>query len=199
MTIVEICNMALGYLATEAIVTLADGTVRATLLSQNYATVRDAILEERDWQFASVWSKAPSAGTPVHPDYDYELAKPAGCVAVREVCDADHSPIEWKLEGAYILVESLVEDLVSAGTDGAYLRVTQQITDPTLWPSNFVLAYAHRLASVLAVPLTENRQLQADQWNLYRQTMDEAASVDSMQGRPFQGPYISSLAAARST
>ena len=198
MTIVEICNIALGFLGEDAITSLSDGTTRADLCNQAYAAVRDAVLEERAWQFADVWAtQATSASTSKNPRVTYQASKPTGTLAVREVCDGNGAPIEWLLEGELILTDETVEDAVSSGTDGVYVHVTKQITDTTLWPNNFILAFAHRLAAELAVPLTENKAKQETEWALYERALDKATSADSMQGRPFQGPYVSTLKNAR--
>ena len=198
MTLVEIVNMALGFLGEDSISTLADSTKRATLANACYGTVRDAILEERDWQFASLWAvQATAATTSKNPLAVYQCSKPTGTLAIRKVCDGDGEPLEWMLEGESILTEETVADAVATDTDGVYVHVTQQITDTAKWPSNFVLAFAHRLAAVLAVPLCENRALEADQWRLYQMALDQAVSADSMQGRPVQGPYVSTLKNAR--
>jgi hypothetical protein len=201
MTIVEICNMALGFLGEDAVTTLADATKRAQLANANYAAVRDAILEERDWQFASTWTAiAADATAPTDPAYAARLAKPAGTLSVRQVVDSGGSPIEWRLAGAYVDIEAVAEVTLGGVTvDGALMRATASVSDTSLWPNNFSLAFAHRLAAVLAVPLSENRQLQTDQWQLYERALDKAASADSMQGRPFQGPRISTLKSARNS
>lgn len=201
MTIVEIVNMALGFLGEDTITTLADATKRAQLANAAYAAVRDAILEERDWQFASVWTAVEADATaPVNPAYAARLAKPAGTLSVREVLDAAGDPIEWKLDGAYLDIEAAAEVTLAGETvEGGLVRATASVSDTTLWPNNFVLAFAHRLAAMLAVTLCENRALESDQWALYERALDKAASADSMQGRPFAGPSISTLKNARNS
>ena len=200
MTIVEICNIALGYLGEDSITALSDGTTRADLCNQIYAAVRDAVLEDRDWQFASLWAaQATIASTSKNPRLAYQASKPTGTLSVREVVDAEGDAIDWLLEGELILVDDYVADAVAAGTDGVYVHVTQSVADTTKWPNAFILAFAHRLAAELAVPLSENVRKQETEWALYRQALEIATSNDSMQGRPIQGPYVSTLANARSS
>jgi hypothetical protein len=201
MTALEICNLALSWLGEAAISALDEDSVAADLCTQSYAEIHDALLEERDWQWASRWEAvALDADAPVNPRYTMRLAKPAAALEVREVTDGDGDAVGWVLEGAYLLIdESCTVTVDGEEVDGAYVRYTEQKEDPTTWPANFSLSVAHRLASVLAVPLAESRALQASEWQLYEATLAKATSADSMQGRAFTGPTISALKAARNT
>ena len=58
MTVLEICNLALSWLAAESIEDLGDDTRRAELCALNYPAVRDLVLEARDWAFASMFAFA---------------------------------------------------------------------------------------------------------------------------------------------
>lgn len=78
----------------------------------------------------------------------------------------------WRREGAFILAEEST----------VYLWGLKRVTDTGQFSSLFVQALAARIASDLAVPITENRQLQADLWNLYVSKLEMAAVRDGQQG-----------------
>jgi hypothetical protein len=204
VTVVDICNLALGWLGVEPIIALTDGTKRALLCTQNWALIRDAVLEERDWAFASVWTGMEVEGdAPVNPSYPYMVSAPPYSLAVREVVDASGTPIEWKLDEGFVLLEraDTVVDGESAEVTGAYVRATTQVleaegTGVFTAPNNYVEAVAHRLAAVLATALTENQSVAREQLQLYAMCLAKAKIVDSMQGRS-QLIQASRLASAR--
>lgn len=79
----------------------------------------------------------------------------------------------WYREGNYILSPSST----------LYLWGIARVTDVNAFPPMFTQALAARIAADLAVPLTQNRQLQADMWNLYETKLQDAAVRDGQQGR----------------
>ncbi len=63
-----------------------------------------------------------------------------------------------------------------------YMWGIKRAVDTGAWPPLFVQAVAARLAADAAIPLTENRQLQVDLWQLYGDKLGEAAARDGQQG-----------------
>jgi hypothetical protein len=78
----------------------------------------------------------------------------------------------WKREGQVILAKEAT----------VYLWGIKRITNTGQFSPMFVQALAARMAAEMAVPLAENRQLQADLWNLYITKLAEAAARDGQQG-----------------
>jgi hypothetical protein len=79
---------------------------------------------------------------------------------------------EWRLEGERILTP---EPMV-------YIWGITRVTNTRLFTTMFSQALAARLAADLCIPLTENRNLNADMWSLYNGKLDDAAARDGMQG-----------------
>lgn len=176
---VAICNAALGWVGEQPISALdeeaAAESVAAQLCFQNYGAAVRAVLEERAWTFATGWEElAPAAAAPASPEFSKQFLLPPQVLRVLQCDDGSGTfDLEWKREGQYILA------------DCATLRVRaiRLVEDPKLWTGNFALAVAYRLASVLAIPLAENRALQADLVQLYRAQVAQAGALDATQGR----------------
>ena len=172
---VGICNLALGWVGAKRITALDDPSVAAELCSANFDAVRDAVLEARAWTFATQRFTIAADGAPPAFGYPYRHLLPAEVLRVL-ACDdgSDAWDLMWVREGQYILDELSGE---------LFVRAIMRIEDVALWSPGFCQAVAYRLASVLVVPLSENRSLQADLVQLYVKALRDAAALDGSQGR----------------
>jgi hypothetical protein len=172
---VSICNQALTWLGQKAITSLTDSNTTAEWMRNNYPFLRDAVLEERMWTFATV------RATSTTQDLDewgvqYAHPLPLGWISVfrcyQNTGMGQASPIEWRLESGNILC------------DWSDIRLwgLARIEDTGKYTPLFAQALAARIAADACIPLTENRQLQVDMWNLYKTKLAEAAAKDGMQG-----------------
>jgi hypothetical protein len=180
----SICNQALLWLGSEPITSLDQNNSRAVWMKNNYPFIRDAVMEERMWTFAR------ARGVSTVEDRDawdimYVHPKPENWLSVFNVYRTNGGrafmtepvidlPIDttWRLEQNNILSKY--------GT--IYFAGNLRVTDTGQFSALFVQALAARLAADAAVPLTENRQLQADMWVLYGDKLREAAARDGQQG-----------------
>ncbi len=172
---VSICNLALGWLGAKLIASLDDESTEARLCKANWDLVRDAVFEAKAWTFATKrFVLAPDA---VAPEWGWAKSFPLPASVVRVLrCDdaSGDGRLSWAREGAAIVADEV---------EALYLVAIVRVEDPALWSPAFANAVATRLAAELAVPLSENRSLQADLWTLYRQKVGEAGTLDGMQGR----------------
>lgn len=174
MTEVEICNAALGAIGAELISNLGESSVEADLCRVWYPLARDAVLEDRLWSFAKLKFAPSRLATAPAFDWTYAYQRPAIVLRIHAVDDGS---------GAWDVPYEPVGPEIH--TDAAQLRVVaiERLTDTSRFSPNFTVALAARLASELAIPLRENRQLQADNWNLYKDKLKEATATDSSQGK----------------
>lgn len=169
----SICNQALAWLGAEHIDSLEDPTEAAQYCRDNYPFLRDTVLESRMWTFAKARQKSTVSDRDEFDEY-YLHTMPQDWLQVFHVWQtADGQEVEWSREGRNIL----------AKTDIVYMVGIKRVTDTGFFSNLFVQALAARMAADLAIPLTENRALQSDMWNLYSLKMDEAAARDGQQGR----------------
>jgi len=167
MTEVEICNQALDKIGEEPIVSLTTPrTKREKVCARHYSVLRDAVLREHEWGFASrTVTLSPLAG--VEPvGWDLAYVYPPDCLEVRrmyqESFDAEN-PVKYKI-GANIALSS--REIWTDEPD-AILEYTARIVAPNMFDASFVEMLACKLASVIAIPLTQNLKLEEKWFNRY--------------------------------
>ena len=172
---VSIVNQALSWLGQDQINSLDDKNTTAQWMRNNYPFIRDAVLEERMWTFATARAKSISAERDAW-DSAYVHASPGEWISVFRVYRTSGTTtltsVDWRLEDGKIL----------CAEDSILLWGLKRVTDTGKFSPLFIQALAARIAADAAVPLTENRQLQADLWNLYNVKLSEAAVRDGQQG-----------------
>jgi hypothetical protein len=178
----SICNQAMSWLAVDPIISLEDDSNTAQWCRLNYPFLRDAVLEERMWTFATdravstVADKDAWGDMYVHPlpiswqavYHCYRTVNKAGSLGHA----ANITSEGWVVEGGNVLsYDSTI-----------YLWGTIRITDTGAFSSLFVQALAARIAADACMPFTENQKLQRDMWDLFNGKLREAAARDGQQG-----------------
>ena len=173
---VSICNQALGWLGAKRIAGFSENSTPAMLCRENYPVLRDALLESRMWTFASFRDVSESQTKDawgewyLHPIRDEYLSV---FRVYRRI--SEHNKVRddrWYREGEMIVSENPF----------IYYAGIRRMSDSGKFSPMFAQALAARIAADLAIPLTENRQLQADMWSLYQAKLLEAATRDGQQG-----------------
>jgi len=176
----SICNQALSWLGVARITSLDDVSTAGQLCRDNYYFLRDAVLEERMWTFATTRTTSTVA------DLDdwgirYKHSVPLDWLAVYRVyCDVsgyeqkDYIQSEgWVREGNFVLSNDAT----------VYMWGIKRVTDTANFSAMFVQALASRIAMDLAMPLTQNTKLAEKMTQLYAAKLDLAATRDGQQGR----------------
>ena len=175
---VTICNQALNWLGQDRISSLDDNTTAAKLCRANYQFIRDAVMETRMWTFAT--TRAISETTDIDDwGTSYVHSVPLNWLGVyRAYVSAPRSITEGVVDQSY---RKEGRNILSSRAK-LYLWGIQKVTDTQAFSPLFTQALAARLAADFAIPLTENRLLQADMWALYEAKLAEAAVRDGQQG-----------------
>jgi hypothetical protein len=171
---VSICNQALSWVGADMLSSLDEPGATAQWCKNNYDFIRDAVLEERMWTFATARDSSTS-GDKDEWGQKFKHRLPEEWLAVYRVFEDSEGkrPAKWVREGQYVLSDCAT----------VYLWGLQRIVDTNKFTNLFVQAVAARMAAEMAIPFTENRQLQADLWGLYQQKLADAAARDGQQGR----------------
>ena len=153
-SVVDICNKALDKLGHKPIMSLDDGTKGASLCKRNWSFIRDEVLRDGAWNFATVRkTTAPDTETPSW-GFSYQHSLPTNCLKLIQVLDL--SVNEFRVEGRKIL----------ANDDVLYIRYIKSETDPNQYDSMFINAVSTRLAIELCESLTQSttkrQELSAD-------------------------------------
>jgi len=175
---VTISNLALSWLAGNLIISLDDEINEAKLCKANYELSRDAVLEAMAWTFATKrYRLTPEADAPAW-GYQYQFTISSEIITVLEASDGMDVPngahnLDWRREGNRILCDASV----------IYIKAIYRETDPARYPPNFVQALAARLATEIAIPLTESENLMMAMEGKYKDRLMIAAATDGMQGK----------------
>jgi len=161
------------------------------LCSRLYPIVRNQVLEDRAWTFATDRDTLlPDATAPAF-GYGQRFLIPTEWIRILWVSDKNVRPgqenvtvpLEWNREGRYIL----------ANASKVYVKYVKEVTDTSQFSPAFSDALAYRLASEMCNALRESRALFADLMQVYNQKMIEAALTDGGQGRrqeKYRGSYV---------
>jgi hypothetical protein len=175
---VAICNMALASVGRGAQITALDEASQAARARKlRYPYARDAVLRAYDWNFAA--KRAALAKNAVAPAFEYANAYdlPADCLLVRSVFDGDAA--KWVVEGRQILTDM---------GDPIFVKYTALVSDTTRFDSLFVEALAARIASDIAVQLSESTSRAQGLWQVYQLKLIEARRRDAQEGQPERLP-----------
>lgn len=201
---VAVANLALGWLGQPPISAIdgSDPSPAGQLLFQQFAGIRDAVLEARDWTFATKRYVLPLAGG--RPPWGWTSQFQLPAEVLRVITAANASPtgtldafaismaldegtevtrLEWVKEGRMIFAGSLNSGQSGQPIQQLNVKAIVQIEDSSLWSPTFCQALAARIAADLCISLLNNRALQADLWKLYDAKLRDAASNDGRQGR----------------
>lgn len=175
---VAICNMALAEIGRGAQITSMDEASQAARACKlRYPYARDACLRAYDWNFAAKRAELAANGTA--PAFEFALAYdlPADCLLVRSVYEGEAE--KWVVEGRQILTDM---------TAPIYIKYTFLATGTATFDPLFVEALAARLASDIAVQLSESVSRAQSLWQVYQGKMAEARRRDAQEGQPESMP-----------
>jgi hypothetical protein len=162
-SVVQICNMALSHIGSEARVSSIsppDGSVEAGHCDTFYDVARTEMLEPGNWAFAL---KRIALAQVVNPStvWAYAYAKPADCQRALRILRPSIAVTVFTQD---LRVEPHTDDRDSAPFDiegnviltnqaDAVLVYSQDVTDSTKFPASFTSALSYLLASYLAGPI----------------------------------------------
>ena len=148
----------------------ASQAARACKLRYPYA--RDACLRAHPWNFAQ--RRAELAASAVAPAFEYGNAYdlPSDCLFVNDVFEGEGE--RWVIEGRQILT-----DMGSP----IFIRYTALVTDTAQFDPLFVETLAARVASDIAVQLSESVGRAQSLWQVYQAKLVEARKRDSQEGQ----------------
>lgn len=169
---VEICNLALGILEEQRIMSLTDASEPARLCNLHYDEARDFVLRLHPWNFAVRRAKlSENAEVPAFGyTRSFKLPTDPYCLRVLAINEPDHPP-NWKVEGRDLL------------TDEAAVRLTYvaRVVDATSYDAGFVQALSHFLAWKLAKPLTGSRSEAEMRREEFFVVLRSARGIDGME------------------
>lgn len=190
---VSICNQALGWLGANSITSLEEDSTEAELCRENYPFLRDAVMEDRMWTFATV--RHASTSTKFDEwGVQYVHSKPQEWLKVfrvyKEVSSSCRLPDKsWRMEEGFVVSDYSI----------VYMWGVKRVTDTGKFSNMFSQTLATRIAHDLCTPLTQNTKLKQELWADYEKKLDDAAARDGQQGaNDIVGPRPGRLVGSRS-
>lgn len=176
---VGICNQAINLVGGTQIVNINDEIQEATICKAIYDDIRDLVLEDADWTFATKrYLLTPEAETPAW-GYMFQFTILPEVLRVINASDSidrlnGDSDLDWRREGNLILCDI---------STNLYMKGVRQITDPAKFSAGFTQAFVYKIAAHLAIPIAGSRTLHDKMEALYHDHKDMAIANDGRQGR----------------
>ena len=175
---ISICNQAISWLGGNLIISLADGTTEANLCAANYEHLRDAVMEEGKWTFAT--RRIQLVETAENPTFGYENSYqiPPDVLSIIFATQYqdnknDTGELDWRRE----------EDQILCDADQIFVKCIIRITDPSKFSSMFNQALAARIAADIATALTESTVKEQSMWDKYFALVGAGLASDGLQGK----------------
>lgn len=199
-TEVDIANLALSFIRAGTISSFDENSLQAKQCRLQYPILRDQMLQESNWNFASGIKPLAELETDVF-NWAYVYQYPSDCLHInRAIPDFEEISQDNKRSGftypyGYEYVDRFdsnrsVEYQV-LNQDGVKVVVSNyqnlrifyrfRVTDTEMFTFNFVQALAHLLAAHISIPLVGielGRQLRVDELNIYQSYINTAVNSD---------------------
>jgi hypothetical protein len=191
---VEICNLALSHLSAARIQSLDDRTKGAYECKLHYPVMRDAVLRDHQWNFATK-REVLALETVTYSGWAYAYAYPVDCIEARELYDAGQGlRTNQKIPFEVALNSAKNRRLVLTDQDAAELIYTARVTDANMFDPLFVMALSYALASELAISIKGDPKLAELMTQTYRRQVGRAMAKNSNErAGPIDqtSPYVS--------
>lgn len=178
VSVVQICNLALSHIGMNLINLLTEPTKEAQRCNLYYPIVRDFVLEDHPWGFASrKVDLALISKKPVGFDYAYQY--PTDCLLAREIYQEipGLKPIDFEV----ISQENLSIKMIITNQPDAVLIYTAKITDTNMFNPVFVNALTWLLASYLNKALTAKKSVGLEAYKIYESIRGRAELADATE------------------
>jgi len=196
---VNICNLALSHIGVfSKIQSLSESTKEARECNLLYATARNAVLEDLDWNFARKQMYLALLDE-TYTGWAYAYQYPTDCIIARKIFnegEVDSNTAGWdtdnkdnildKVEFEIRASSNLDRRIILTNQEDAILLYTAKVTDVNMFSSQFIDALAWRLAAELAVPLRNKADLYKEMINHYLMKIIQVKAHNANEGH--KGP-----------
>lgn len=194
-SVVQICNLALNHIGAKTITSLDESSESARKCSLVYAPLRDAVLRDFAWNFATATEQLALLDETI-PGWDFLYVQPIRCLNVRrvfsEVALANPTPSDFKI----LLSPTTKTKCIASKIETAWCEFTYQVTDPTVFDPKFIEALSYRIGASLAQSLAGNIQLGQALLQMSIGITEKAVLENAKEGSQ-QKPNYSSLIESR--
>lgn len=183
---VDVFNMALGHIGSSS--TVADELERSperVICSRYWDTCRDALFSYKDmrWGFAEARVVLADLGDPPL-GWGYRYRYPNDCINAIGIVGSTGRTEPVELRPKFQIQYEADGRVILADTEAAELIYTKRIEEVERWPSSFVEAMAYRLASMVVMPLKNDKGSRNDLLQLADQFTQIAMAASLNEAEP---------------
>ena len=163
---VEICSAALNLVGADEILSFSDESKEAKLCNSLYPIYRDALMQDYPWRFSLERKQlAQLSNAPLY-EFDFAYQLPSDFLRLISAEGAED----------YVIVGNEVH------TNTSTLRVVyQKKVNESKFPAYFKMVLQTRLASILAIALREDVNMETRYQSSFLRELIRAKSIDSQQ------------------
>jgi hypothetical protein len=182
---IEICNIALSIIGADSIRNFDENNKRSRMCDVLYESARDELLSSFDWSFARRIAKLQQVPTDTgtHPPGLYAYKLPNDCKVPRDLWPPG-SFESWFLLGNILYCK---QDNIEDGVD-IFLVYTGKEINTTMFSDTFANTLAILLASRLAGPITQDKNLTKTLYDQFRIEYQNAIDIDANLGNQYKYP-----------
>lgn len=191
---IDIVIYALQLLGAKAITSLEDDSEEARVMKGFYYPARDGLLEEVEWSFAMrQFQPAKSATDPLW-GWGSAFPLPSDILRLLRV-DRNAIGIRFNDMQRNQVPHELYNRIIFCNEDTIYCTGIRRVEDEGIYSGLFAEAFATKLASLAALPLTESNQKWQEMVNMHQSFLRTAKARDGMQStsRPIRSHWIAGV------
>ena len=151
----EICNMAISHLGIgkEIANIETEQSQEAAACRRYFDTTLEAVLSDYDWPFATQEGVLNLIASNPTLEWDFSYRYPTDCIRLRRIKsgmrqDTTSSRVPFKI------LYDATGKILYTDKENAEVEYTLRLTDPTVFTSEFSIAFSFRLAAYIAPRLT---------------------------------------------
>ncbi len=169
---ITVINGALRKLGVSRIDSLSDSNEAARVANDTYASLRDAVLTDAPWDFATTRQElSANATAPIFGfDNAFDLPSAPFCLLPREIVNL--ISYQWRVEGRQI---------ITSHEAPLQLIYTARITNADEFSPQFVEALSARLAAEWAEPLIKSAPVAETLIKFYNLKISAAKAIEAGQ------------------
>ncbi len=167
---IEICNLALILIGAKPILSLDEQSKPARIFREIWDIARDEVLRDHPWNFAI--KRARLSRLADNPTFEYSCAYqlPSDCLRVLQMGEVEDGLI-WEVEGRTVVTNEAT----------CQIRYISEVVDTGVFDAKFAAAFAAKLASYAAYPITASSSLTERMTNLYVSVLSGATGADGQE------------------
>lgn len=171
---VDIYNFALGNIgSSDVVASLEERSKQANVCNRFYELARDAMLADFDWPFATRYETLALLPTPT-TGWAYAYQYPSDCLRLLSANNRPYWPPGDITLDRYQVAAGANGQIILTNNAGATAAYVSRIEDTGRMPAQFVEALSWKLASMIAMPLTNTRSIAETAAGMSQQAMQAA-------------------------